>query len=585
MTDRITVIAIVLSTWMGNAQQPNAKLHQLFEEYYTRANALDPKMATLNGIHDHNDELPADDKAHLKKKHDFYKKTLRQLQVFANQPLNPEDRISYAILQEELDLALKLEKYHPEYMPITQLAGMPTQLAMFGSGNSAQPFKTVADYDNWLKRCKAFSRWTDVAIDNMRTGLRTGMVLPVPVVERVIPQMQALAGNVPESSFYAPTDKFPDGFSQEEQHRLSREFKDVIPTYVFGSMQKLADFFLSEYLPKARMTSGINALPNGAAMYRDYIFAKTTTHAKPAEIHQLGLLEVARITSEMEKIRASISFEGTLNELFVFMKTDSRFMPYRTDQEIIDAFHAIHETIRPNLPKFFGIAPETPFEIRKTEEYRAASASAQYIRGDLPGKRPGIFYFPILDPAKVNVTSTDMESLFLHEAIPGHHFQISIQYENTSAPRFRQKYSNSAFVEGWALYTESLGKDLGLYTNVYHQLGALGAEIHRAIRLVVDSGLHTGKMNRESAIKYMLEHEAIGEDKATAEIERYMAMPAQALSYKIGELKIKELRDKYAIQLGARFSIRDFHDTILKGGAMPLTVFEKYMDRWADSVR
>ena len=321
-------------------------------------------------------------------------------------------------------------------------------------------------------------------------------------------------------------------------------------------------------------------------MYKDFIFSNTTTHKDPEEIYQLGLSEVARITAEMEKIKNQIGFKGTLNELFEFMKTDKQFYPFKTDKEIMDTYQTIYATIKPNLSKYFGIAPKTPFEIRKTEDFRASSsAPAEYNPGDLPSNRPGIFYVTILDPTKINTTNMDMETLFVHEAIPGHHYQMSLQYENTSVPEFRQKSWNSAFVEGWALYTESLGKDLGLYTNPYHQLGALGMEMHRAIRLVTDAGLHTGKMTREDAIKYMMNNEPISEHDATVEIERYMAMPAQALSYKIGQLKIIELRDKYRKQLGHKFNIRDFHDTILRGGAMPLTVFESYMDDWANNVK
>ncbi len=319
-------------------------------------------------------------------------------------------------------------------------------------------------------------------------------------------------------------------------------------------------------------------------MYKAYIFANTTTNKDPEEVYQLGLSEVARITAEMQKIKAQIGFKGTLPELFEFMKTDKQFTPFKTDKEVLGAYQSVYDRIKPNLPKYFGIAPKTPFEIRKTEDFRAVSASPEYFPGDFATNRPGIFYAPILDPTKINITNMDMEAVFLHEAIPGHHYQMSLQFENTSVPTFRQKYWSSAFGEGWALYTESLGKDLGVYTNPYHQLGAFGTEMHRAIRLVVDAGLHTGKMNREEAIKYMLDNEPVSEQFATAEIERYMAIPAQALSYKIGQLKIQELRDKYKKQLGEKFSIRDFHDAILEGGCMPLTVFEKYMNEWANGL-
>lgn len=580
----ITVVLFAFSLNV-NAQQNNPKLHQLFDQYYKESNVLSPLSATFNGVEGYNDQLPVDDAAQLHKIHLFYTNYYAQLQGFSKKSLNKEDKISYEILENNLKIALLFEKHHLEYMSIDQMDNIPMYMAMFGSGTSMQPFKTVKDYDNWLKRCKAFPRWTDVTIDNMRKGIKTGMVLPKSLVIKIISQFQDLAKVDENSTFYEPLKNFPKDFSEADKVRLTKDFKEIIPTTFFASMQKLVTFFQNEYLPKARLTSGFNSLPNGTAIYKDCIFAYTTTHKDPEEVYQLGLSEVARITAKMEKIKSQIGFKGTLPELFEFMKTDKQFMPFKTDKEVLDAYQTIYATIKPNLSKYFGMTPKTPFEIRKTEDFRAASASAQYFPGDLPSKRPGIFYVPILDPTKMNITNHDMESLFLHEAIPGHHFQLSIQYENTAVPEFRQKYMNSAFVEGWALYTESLGKDLGLYTDPYHELGALGMEMHRAVRLVVDAGLHTGKMNREEAIKYNMQHEPISEESATAEIERYMALPGQALSYKIGQLKITELRDKYKKQLGNKFNIRDFHDEILKGGAMPLTVFENYMDDWANNLK
>ena len=255
-------------------------------------------------------------------------------------------------------------------------------------------------------------------------------------------------------------------------------------------------------------------------------------------------------------------------------------MPYKTPQEVLAAFEAIHKRIEPNLSKMFNRVPKTPFEIRQTEAYRAASASAEYNQGSPDGTRPGIFYVPILDATTFNTTS-GMESLFLHEAIPGHHYQISLQQEDTTLPRFRRFGGNNAYVEGWALYCESLGKELGIYTDPYQYMAALGDEIHRALRLVIDVGLHTKNMTREEAIKYMMAHEAAGEQYTTMEIERYMAIPGQALGYKTGALKIKELRKKYEQQMGAKFNLAAFHDNILKDGALPLETLEMKMDKWA----
>jgi uncharacterized protein (DUF885 family) len=282
----------------------------------------------------------------------------------------------------------------------------------------------------------------------------------------------------------------------------------------------------------------------------------------------------------MDSVKNAVGFKGDLAAFFEYMKTDKKFMPYKTPGEVLAAFHKIHATMQPNLDKMFNHVPKTPFEIRQTEAFRAASASAEYNQGTPDGKRPGIFYVPILDATKFNTTS-GMESLFLHEAIPGHHYQISLQQEDTTLPKFRRFGGQNAYVEGWALYCESLGKELGLFTDPYQYMGALGDEIHRAIRLVVDVAIHEKGMTREEAIKYMMDNEAINEQGATAEIERYMAIPGQALGYKIGALKIRELRTKYEKELGDKFKIASFHDEVLKDGSMPLDLLEKKMDEWA----
>lgn len=333
-----------------------------------------------------------------------------------------------------------------------------------------------------------------------------------------------------------------------------------------------------EYLPKARTTSGIGALPNGDKLYDYAIRNFTTTNKKPDELFNTGLSEVKRIRAEMEKVKAQVKFNGTLDSFFIYTKTDPKFLPYKTPEEVLNAYRAIQLKVEPHLNELFTLRPRTAFEIRQTEAFRAASAAAQYNRGLPDGSRPGIFYVPIVDATKY---TTAKENLFIHEAIPGHHFQVMLQKENTNLPAFRQNGGNSAYSEGWGLYCESLGKLLGCYTDPYQYFYALGDEMHRAIRLVVDAGMHAKGWTREQAIDYMRKNEPITEQAATAEIERYMARPAQALSYKVGELKIKELRDKYSKQLGKKFTLSNFHDEFLKDGAMPLTTLENKMDAWA----
>jgi uncharacterized protein (DUF885 family) len=401
----------------------------------------------------------------------------------------------------------------------------------------------------------------------------------------MIPQMQAMVTDDPAKSlFYGPVTNMPASFSAADKDRLTKAYTQLITGTITPSFKKLADFLQQEYLPKARTTTGLKDIPDGDAYYKFLIRQQTTTDMTPDEIYNTGLAEVARIRGEMERIKNETGFKGDLNAFFTYLKTDARFRPYKSAKEILAAFDSIHQKMQPNLSKMFGHTPKTPFEIRQTEAFRAASASAEYNQGSADGTRPGIFYIPIIDPTTFSITS-GMESLFLHEAIPGHHYQISLQQENEKLPKFRRFGGNNAYAEGWALYCESLGKELGLYTDPYQYMGALGDEIHRAIRLVVDVGMHAKGMTREEAIKYMTDNEQISEEGAIAEIERYMVIPAQALGYKIGALKIRQLRNKYTQQLGDKFSLSAFHDEILKDGNLPLNVLEQKMDAWAATIK
>ncbi|HEX3024037.1 MAG TPA: DUF885 domain-containing protein, partial [Chitinophagaceae bacterium] len=481
----------------------------------------------------------------------------------------------------EMEISLEGLKFRTNLIPANQFWGMTLDFGQLGSGEGNQPFKTVKNYDDWLKRMDAFSVWTDSAIQYFKKGIETNYVLPKSLVQKMIPQMDAMVGSdVTKNLFYGPINKLPKDFSDADKKRLTETFTQSIQKNIIFSYKKLGNFLKNEYLPKARNTSGINALPDGAALYNYEIAYWTTTNKTADEIYNTGLSEVKRIRGLMDSVKNAVGFNGDLKSFFEFMKTDKQFMPYKKPEDVLNAFHAIHAKMEPNLKKMYGRVPKSKFEIRQTEAFRAASASAEYNQGSPDGSRPGIFYVPILDATKFNTTS-GMESLFLHEAIPGHHYQSSLQMENEKLPKFRRFLWYGAYGEGYALYCESLGKELGLYTDPYQYMGALGDEIHRAIRLVVDVAIHTKNMTREEAITYMMDNEAIDENGATAEIERYMAIPGQALSYKIGALKIRELRNKYQQQLGDNFKLSDFHDEFLKDGCMPLEIVEKKMDDWA----
>ena len=583
--------ALLLATAISACKQPskpsteaNKNFAALCEQYYEEGLKLNPINATFIGDERYNDLLANDGSvAYLKEYGAFNQRFLDSLTKYDRERLNANDKLSYDFLKDQLDMNIEGLKYHSEYLPFNQMFALPLTIGQLGSGTGAQPFKTVKDYEDWLKRVNAFAVWADTAIGNFKKGMQSGIVLPKALVVKMVPQMQSMVVTNPEQSlFYGPIKLMPKDFSPADQKRLTEAYKKSIQTVIVPTYKKLGDFLQNEYLPKARTTSGMSALPGGAEWYAYLVRQQTTTKKTPEEIYQTGLKEVARIKAQMDSIKNLVGFKGDLKAFFEYMKTDPKFMPYKTPKEVLAAFEDIHQRMKPNLKKMFDHEPKTPFEIRQTEAFRAASASAEYNQGSADGKRPGIFYVPILDATKFNITS-GMESLFLHEAIPGHHYQISLTQENTSLPKFRRFGFHNAYVEGWALYCESLGKELGLYQDPYQHMGALGDEMHRAIRLVVDVAIHTKNMSREEAIKYMMDNEAISEEGATAEIERYMGIPAQALGYKTGAMKIRELRAKYEKELGAKFKLSAFHTEVLKDGSLPLSVFEAKMDTWAAS--
>jgi uncharacterized protein (DUF885 family) len=563
-------------------------LNALFDNYWEKNSQLFPLDATSYGDNRYNDQLPNNQtRAFRDTLRNFYQGYLTRLEKFDREKLDANDKISYDIFQYEMTHGLAGLKLNSWMIPANQFYGLPITLGQYGSGQGVQPFKTVQDYDNWLGRVHGFTAWTDSAIANFRTGLKAGVVLPRALVVRMVPQLLAkdiVVTDPTKSLYYGPITSLPKDFSDADKTRLTEAYKKAILTELVPSYKKLGTFLQTEYLPKARATSGIDAVNGGKDIYAYEVKYATTTDKTPAEIYQIGLAEVARIRAAMEQTKAEVGFKGDLKAFFKYLNTDPKFRPFKTPQQVLAAFEDIHQRMLPNLKTMFGRTPKTPFEIRETEKFREASASAEYNQGSPDGSRPGIFYVPIPDATKFTTTS-GMESLFLHEAIPGHHYQISLTQENTSLPKFRRFGFQTAYVEGWALYCESLGPELGLYKDPYQRMGAMGDEMLRAVRLVVDTGLHSRQLTREQAIAYMLDNLSTSPDEATSAIERYMAIPGQALGYKIGQFKIRELRTKYEKQLGSKFKLSDFHDELLKDGSMPLAVLEKKMDAWAASVK
>lgn len=433
----------------------------------------------------------------------------------------------------------------------------------------------------------SFKAWADTAIANFEKGKKMGVVLPRSLVVQMIPQLTTLAErDTSKSVFYKPLQQFPVNFSAKEKKKISALYNDIIPKSVLDSYAKLADYLQRDYMPFASTQSGLNRLPGGDKMYQYYIKLYTTSSTLTSEqIYQIGLKEVDRITHDMEQNMLLNGFNGSLRDYFKFLRTDQRFRPFKTPEQVLDAYQKIYRKIQPYLNDMFGIEPKTNFVIKRVDPYQEASQGGPYyIKGNLKEKRPGTFFVPIPDPTKINTVFYGLECTFIHEAIPGHHYQIALQQERNDLPAFQRQNALYAYMEGWALYCESLGEQLGCYTDPYQKMGALNNEIHRAIRLVVDVGIHTGRLSKEQAIVYMMEHESITENIARAEVERYMAWPGQALSYKIGELKIKELRKKYQALQGGKFSFPAFHQAVLKYGCMPLDVLENYLNDWNANV-
>ncbi|MEO7529814.1 MAG: DUF885 domain-containing protein [Sediminibacterium sp.] len=578
----IALIFLFTGCKLSNSNQTmadNTELSALLDKYYEERLQFFPFEATFNGDNRYNDKWFVDfTDSYRQKLKTFYDRYRIYISKFERDALNENDKLSFDVFSREMKIDLEGLNFHDNYFPLNQFSSAHLVFGQFGSGSVIQPFKTVTDYDNWLQRVSVFPAYVDSAVVYFKRGMAEGYVLPKAVVVKMIPQMQSMVvTDATKSLFYGPIANLPGTFSEADKKRVTDAYVKAINQQITPSFKKLGDFLQNEYLPKSRTTTGIGGIPGGDNYYRFLIRQQTTTDKTPDEIYNTGLAEVKHIRTEMERIKIETGFTGNLKSFFDYMKTDKKFTPYKTPKEVLAAFETIHKTMEPNLKKLFGHTPKTLFEIRQTEAFRAASASAEYNQGSADGTRPGIFYIPILDATTFNTTS-GMESLFLHEAIPGHHYQVSLQQENEKLPKFRRFGGNNAYAEGWALYCESLGKELGLFTDPYQHMGALGDEMHRAIRLVVDVAMHSKNMTREEAIQYMMENEQISEEGATAEIERYMVIPAQALGYKIGALKIRELRTRYEKQLGDKFNISAFHDAILKDGNLPLDVLEKKMD-------
>ncbi len=559
------------------AQQVNALVDRYFEEQLK----LQPVSATYLGDKRYNDKYTNSiSPKFIKETEARERQYLKEIERIDPSTLTGTDRITYDVFKYDRESALAGVRYPGELMPIDQFNNPVSTFAVLGSGDSAQPFETVKDYEDFLKRSNEFLVFLDQAIVNMRAGIAKGVVEPKIVMQKVLPQLDDLVTpKVEDSVFYGPV-KSLDGkkFSAADKKRLQAAYEREIKDKLNPALKRLSDYVRNDYLPHCRDSVGWSALPNGKAWYDYTLSVFTTTNMTAEEIHQLGLKEVGRIRGEMEDVKRQTGFDGDLHAFFKFMQTDPRFL-FKSDEDALTQYRATKVKVDGLLPKLFKDFPKVGYDIRPVEAFRAASsAGAFYEFGSEDGSRPGVFYLNTSDLARAPVYG--METLTLHEGEPGHHFQITIAQGLKDLPRYRRNSGGSAYWEGWALYSESIGKELGLFTDPYQYYGRLGDEMLRAMRLVIDTGIHAKGWTREQSIAYMLDNSSLAESEVVAEVERYIAWPGQATSYKVGQLRIRAMRDRAERALGSRFDVKDFHSQILLDGALPMDVLDAKVDRW-----
>ncbi|WP_313254405.1 DUF885 family protein [Stenotrophomonas sp.] len=557
-----------------------AQLNQLYADYWEGVLKQNPLQATFQGDNRYNDQLPDFGSAQFRtQSHDFTTEWLGKVEAVGEAGLSGQDLLSYRIFVEEQKQSLEGEKFPSWMMPVNQMGSTVSYAVMLGSGQVAQPFKTVKDYDNWLARAARVPVLLDTEIANMREGMKAGVVQPRVLMEKVVPQFDEIITAKPEDSqFWGPIKSLPADFPQADKERLTAAFRTLIADQLMPAIKKQRDFIANEYLPATRETVGLDSLPDGKAWYAFNAKESTTTAQTPEQIHEIGLKEVERIHGEMRKVMEEVGFKGSLQDFFKFMQNDKQF-EFKSEPALLEHYRGLEAKINANVPKLFSLTPKAGFEIRPIEAFRAKSAAGgEYMQPSEDGTRPGIFYVNTYDlPTR---KTWDAEDLFLHEAIPGHHFQLALQQELKDVPAFRRFGGETAFIEGWGLYAESLGKDLGVYTDPYSYFGRLQGELWRAVRLVVDTGLHSKGWTRQQVLDYMFTNSSVSEPDAIAEAERYIAWPGQALAYKTGELKIQALRKRAQEQLGDKFDIREFHAEVLKDGSVPLDVLDAKINDW-----
>ena len=568
-------ISLQMTARDSSANQATKALQALFDAEWDYTMEQNPTWASQLGDRRWNDRWEDTSLAAIEQRHGHASDVLARLKKIDRRKLSPKDQLNYDLFQKHYETATEEHAYHWYLAPLNQREGIQTadELA------DALRFETVKDYEDWIARLRSFPVYLDQTIALMREGIRERIVQPKIVMQRVPRQIDNQIVAAPEKSpFYKPFQNFAAPVPDADRKRLARAASEAIAADVIPAYRRLKDFFVGEYLPACFEQVGAWQLPNGDAMYAFFARKYTTTRLSPPQIHEIGLREVKRIRDEMQAVMDQVVFKGTRQEFFKFLRADSQFY-YQSPEELLTAYRALTRRIDPNLVKIFRTLPRMPYGVEPIPDKIAPDTTTAYYRQPAAdGSRAGTYFVNLYKPE--TRPKWEMMALSLHESVPGHHLQIALAYEQGELPKFRRFGEYTAFVEGWGLYAESLGEDMGLYDDPYSKFGQLTYEMWRAVRLVVDTGMHAMRWDRQKAIDFFLDNAAKSELDVVNEVDRYIAWPGQALAYKIGELKIKELRARAKQALGDKFDLREFHDVVLKHGAVPLDILERNVEEW-----
>jgi uncharacterized protein (DUF885 family) len=571
------------TTASASASSAERQVDRVAARFYDARARFDPLLyATANGDSRYDDQIgmaiaPKVRARYFAQNH----KLLDDLQKIDKARLGDKARLNYDILAFEIRAQLDLARFPEHLLPLNHFDNIPSNLANYASGTGSQPLATPAQYRAYLSRLEQLPAWIDQAIANMKEGVKKGIVQPKAITAKMLPQFRQLAATDPEASiFYTPIKNLPAGFPDADKKSLTAGYRQAAQK-IDAALARLNTYLEKDYLPAGRTTAGYGALPDGAAWYQARIRNNTNLDLTPAEIHALGEKEVARIQQQMATLAPKLGYDGPLNTFPQWVAAQARFKPFKTDQEVLERYRAIYGAVDAKLPQYFSLLPKAKLDIQLEPELTRATASDHYTPVAADGSHPGVFWAVVNDPK--DYSTVGMTSLLLHEGVPGHHLHAALLKE-LPLPDFRKFFtehpSAAAYTEGWALYCETLGRDFGLYDDPAAYYGHLNAELLRAVRLVVDTGMHAQGWTREQAVKYMMDNLGDSEARATNQIERYMVWPGQALAYKVGALKILDLRAQAQKALGPKFSFPKFHEVVLGDGTLPLPILQAQVEKW-----